>query len=74
MIDNALGFLTDVPFGIPGFINCMNNKDKQFYPVEKDGRQLFVTMTDEFIETRQLSRPINSEKFEIGNWKFTKCT
>ena len=74
VIDNALGFLTDAPFGIPGFINSMNNKDKQFYLVEKDGRQLFVTVTDEFIETRQLSRPINSKKFGIGNWKFTKCT
>ncbi|MGN0539043.1 MAG: helix-turn-helix domain-containing protein [Candidatus Fimenecus sp.] len=73
VIDNALGFLTDAPFGIPGLINSVKNTDKQFYLVEKDGKQFFVTVTDEFIETRQLAKRINGKKIEIGNWKFTKC-
>lgn len=73
VIDNALGFLTDAPFGIPGLINSVKNTDKQFYLVEKDGRQFFVTVTDEFIETRQLAKRMTGTKFEIGNWKFTKC-
>lgn len=73
VVDNALGFLTDAPFGIPQVINGIKNLDKEFYLVEKDGKQLFVTVTDEFIETRQLAKPITDSKFEIGNWKFTKC-
>lgn len=73
VIDNALGFLTDAPFGIPNFINGMKNTDKEFYLVEKENKQFFVTVTDEFIETRQLAKRIDSDKFEIGKWKFTKC-
>ena len=41
--------------------------------VEKDGKQFFVTVTDEFIETRQLSKLVTGDRFEIGNWKFIKC-
>lgn len=73
IVDNTLGFLTDAPFGVPQFINGIKNLDKEFYLVEQDGKQLFVTVTDEFIETRQLAKPITDSKFEIGNWKFTKC-
>ena len=73
VIDNALGFLTDAPFGIPGLINSLKNTDKEFYLVEKERKQFFVTVTDEFIETRQLAKHIPGTKFEIGNWKFTKC-
>lgn len=51
-----------------------NNMDKEFYLVEKDEKQFLVTITDEFVETRQLAKRITAEKFEIGNWKFTKCS
>ena len=73
VIDNLLGFFTDAPFGTPDLINNFKNMDKEFYLVEKDGKQFLVTVTDEFIETRQLAKRISAEKFEIGNWKFTKC-
>lgn len=73
VIDNALGFLTDAPFGIPELINALKNTDKQFYLVEKEGKQFLVTVTDEFIETRQMAKQITENRFEIGNWKFRKC-
>ena len=73
VIDNLLGFFTDAPFGTPELINSFKNMDKEFYLVEKDGKQFLVTITDEFVETRQLAKRITAEKFEIGNWKFTKC-
>lgn len=73
VVDNALGFLTNAPFGVPQFINGIKNLDKEYYLIEKDGKQFFVTVTDEFIETRQLAKRISTEKFEIGNWKLTKC-
>ena len=73
VIDNLLGFFTDASFGTPELINSFKNMDKEFYLVEKDGKQFLVTITDEFVETRQLAKRITAEKFEIGNWKFTKC-
>ncbi len=72
-IDNLLGFLTDAPFGIPRIINGLKNSDKEFYLVAQDEKQFFVTIADEFIETRQLAKQITDKKFEIGNWEFIKC-
>lgn len=72
-VDNALGFLTNAPFGVPQFINGIKNLDKEYYLIERDGKQFFVTVTDEFIETRRLATPITADRFEIGNWKFIKC-
>ncbi|HHU52576.1 MAG TPA: helix-turn-helix transcriptional regulator [Clostridiaceae bacterium] len=72
--DNMIGFLTDAPFGIPGILNNIKNVDKEFYLVEKEDRQIFVSVTDEFIESRRLAKRITTNKFEIGNWKFTKCS
>lgn len=71
--DNLLGFLTDAPFGIPEFINAIKNTDKDFYLVTQGEKQFFVTVTDEFIESRQLREKITSKKFEIGNFAFTDC-
>ncbi|MDD7388066.1 MAG: hypothetical protein PUG60_00125 [Lachnospiraceae bacterium] len=73
VVDNVLGVFTDAPFGIPELINSIKNTDKQFYLVEKGGKQFFVTVTDEFIETRRLAKRIDGNKFEIGSWKFNKC-
>ena len=73
VIDNLLGFFTDAPFGTPDLINSFKNMDKEFYLVARAGNQFLVTVTDEFIETRKLTKPITADKFEIGNWKFTKC-
>ena len=73
VIDNLLGFFTDAPFGTPELTNSFKNMDKEFYLVARAGNQFLVTVTDEFIETRKLTKPITADKFEIGNWKFTKC-
>lgn len=71
--DNLIGFLTDAPFGIPDFINGIKNTDKEFYLVTKGEKQFFVTVTDEFIESRQLCERITAKRFEIGNFAFTDC-
>lgn len=71
VIDNVLGFLTDAPFGIPEFLNDMKNVDKAFYLVNFPDKQYFVTVTDEFIESRLLAERITQRKFVIGNMRFT---
>ena len=46
--------------------------NKSFYLIEIDGRQLFVTITDSFIETRPLEQPIENNSFSIAGWNFIK--
>lgn len=71
--DNAIGWLMDAPFGIPAFINAVKNTDKEFYLVNQKDKQFFVTVTDEFIESRQLAEKITDKKFAIGNFSFVDC-
>ena len=77
IVDNVVGILTAANFpllGIPEFINSIKNTDKEFYLVnDKDGKQFFVIVTDEFIESRQLAEKIMVNKFEIGNYLFQDC-
>lgn len=73
LVDNALGFLTDAPFGIPGLIQSLKHMDQAFYLVEVDGRQFLVTVTDEWMEIRPLAKRMIGNRFEIGDWKFTRC-
>ena len=48
------------------------NTDKSFYLIEQDGHQLFVTLTDAFIEIRPLDEPVQSSSFSIDGWNFIK--
>lgn len=72
IIGNVVGFIF-LAFGIPEFINAVKNVDKRFYLVNDSDEQYFVTVTNEFIESRKLSEKITQKKFEIGNFKFYKC-
>ena len=71
--DNAIGFLTDAPFGIPDFLNSIKNADKEFYLVNQLDRQFFVIVTDEIMESRQLAEKITDKNFSIGNFLFVDC-
>lgn len=73
IIDNAIGFLTDAPFGIPEVLNGIKNTDKEFYLVNQSDKQFFVIVTDEFIESRQLAEKITDKKFSIGKFQFIDC-
>ena len=70
---NAIGFLTNAPFGIPELLNGIKNADKEFYLVNQSGKQFFVIVTDEFMESRQLAKEITDKKFSIGNFSFADC-
>lgn len=72
-IDNAIGFLTSAPFGIPDFINGVKNLNKDFYLVNQGEKQFLVLITDEFIESRELIEKIVKRKFSIGEWEFKNC-
>lgn len=70
IMDNAIGFLTDAPFGIPEVLKSIQNTNKEFYLVNQSDKQFFVIVTDEFIESRQLFEKITDKKFTIGNFSF----
>lgn len=72
ILDNMLGFLTDAPFGVPGFINDMKDASTSFYLVEKTGAKLLVAVTDEFMESRQLSCDVSGKRFDLGEYRFVK--
>lgn len=72
-VDNLIGFLTSAPFGVPQLINGIKNADKEFYLVDEAEKQYFVIVTDEFMESRQLTEKIKEKKFEIGDYSFTDC-
>jgi transcriptional regulator with XRE-family HTH domain len=72
VIDNILGFVFDAPFGMPQLANDIKNVDKSFYLVNKDGRQYFVMVTNEFIESREMRKPVTEKKFEINDMRFTR--
>ena len=72
-IIDVIVWLTLSAVGIPELINAVKNADKEFYLVDDEDKQYFVTVTDEFIEIRQLKEKITQKKFEIGNFKFSVC-
>jgi transcriptional regulator with XRE-family HTH domain len=69
IIDWALVFTT-WSVGVPDMINSVKNLDKSFYLVNDGDKQFLVTVTDEFIESRQLASKITDKKFRIGEFKF----
>ena len=71
IIGDLIALFTDAPFGIPQFMNDVKNMDKQYYLVNQNDKQFLVLITDEFIESRELTPKITDKKFEIGEWKFT---
>lgn len=73
VIDNLVGFLTDAPFGIPDILHSVKNTDREYYLINDGDSQVFVTVTDEFLESRRLSRKITEKKFQIGDFLFTDC-
>ncbi len=73
ILDNILGFVFDAPFGVPQIVHEFKNCDNEYYLVEKEGKQLFVQVSDDFIETKTLAKRITSDKFDIGEWTYIKC-
>lgn len=73
ILDEIIGFLTDAPFGTVDMgVQMEHLFNKTFYLVEQDDKQIFVTVTEDFIESRTLSKRVEGKKFEIGEYRFEK--
>ena len=68
-----LGWLTDAPFGTDEVFNKIADSHNSYYLVHQEDMQIFVTVTEDFIESKVLAKRITEDKFEIGNYKYQKC-
>lgn len=72
ILDSTLGFLTPVPFGMPEFMKSVRDIDKDFYLVEQNCEQFFVTVTDGYLEIHSLIHRQTAKTFKLGNWLFVR--
>ena len=66
--------VADGTLGIPacGTPASMQSKDTEFYLVEQEDLQLFVTVTDRALEIRALEPKQTAKTFQLGNWAFIR--
>ena len=69
-----LGWLTDAPFGTDEVFNQLADAKNAYYLVEQENKQIFVVVTEDFIESRVLPNKLTGNKFEIGEYKYQKAT
>ena len=72
-VSSERGLLTHFPFGPPEFLKSVRELDRDFYLVEQ-GRQLFVTVADEWWESHRLHRQVTGQSFRLGQWTFVVCS
>lgn len=68
-----LGWLTDAPFGADEIFNQIADAHNAYYLVDKGETQIFVTVTEDFIESKVMAKKVTGDKFEIGDYKFQKA-
>ena len=70
---NLLGFLTDAPFGTDEVFNQIADAHNAYYLVEQEGKQIMVTVTEDFIESKVMTKELVGNKFEIGEYVYRKA-
>lgn len=68
-------WVTDLIVG-PGIVQVLDylNESASYYLVEKNGKQLFVKVTTDFITVSEPASRLDSQKFDIGRYTFRKAT
>lgn len=59
-------------FGIFEAVDQLND-GSSYYLAESGGKQLFVTVSKDFVEYSELTKPVDGKKFEIGTSIFSKA-
>lgn len=73
IVSELLGWVFDAPFGTDQMYHMFGEMDHAYFLVEDGEKQIFVIVTKEFIESRVLPKKIIDNKFEIGEYQFTKA-
>ena len=69
---STLGFLTPVPFGAPAYMKTVRELDRDFYLVEQEGQQLFICVTEGFLQIHPLPQCQTRSSFSLGGWLFVR--
>ena len=72
-LDSTLGFLTSMPLGSPQYVQSLRDMDRDFYIVEHRGEQIFVTVSDDYLDICSLGHKEPLSSFQLGGWIFVKC-
>ena len=73
--ESAAGWFTEIAFdGVPNFFSEVKNSfsSDSFYLVEDAGRTLFVCVTKESVESREIFGQLSRRKFVVGRNSFIK--
>ena len=73
VLGELLGWLTDAPFGIDEIFNQIADAHNAYYLVQQGDMQIFVTVTEDFIESKVMAKKITEDKFEIGDYRYRKA-
>lgn len=68
-----MGWFTDAPFGTDEIFNQIADTHIAYYLVQQEETQIFVTVTEDFIESKVMAKNITRDKFEIGDYKYQKA-
>lgn len=68
-----LGWFTDAPFRSGEIFNQIADAKNSYYLVSQEEKQILVTVTEDFVESRVMAKNIIGDKFEIGDYKYRKC-
>ncbi len=72
LFGELLGWLTDAPFGTDEIFNQIADAHNAYYLVQQEDIQIFVTVTEDFIESKVMTKKITGNKFEIGDYKYQR--
>lgn len=72
-MDSTMGFLTPTPFGAPEFVKSLRDSQRDFYLVEQNGQQFFVTVTEDCLSLRPLPQALTGKTFTLDSWLFVRC-
>ncbi len=62
--------------GVADLLNSLKLVGCEYYLVVRDDKQYLVIVSDEFIESHRMNKPVNTErgsKFQIGDIRYTNC-
>lgn len=73
LFGELLGWFSDAPFGTDEIYHQIADAHCSYYLVQQEDVQIFVTVTEDFIESKIMTKKITEDSFEIGEYKYRKA-
>lgn len=69
LFGELLGWLTDAPFGTDEMFHQITDIHNAYYLVQQKDIQIFVTVTEEFIESKIMAKNIQGNLTTLTFWE-----